>query len=180
MASRTIVAGLFIFVMTLNAHAENALGYRAISAEEAALFPPGHGSLGVIVERARQISDSGMIFDLIRIKQIRQSSPAQRAGLHVGDAVDGRVFQSLAIFGAYIAALSPGSRAAVDYIPADCGPDNARRVTVALGQGSQPRSRTGEKVAIGDGAAALLGCYEMGCFAPRPAAQPAQAPNSGR
>ena len=103
-------------------------------------------------------------------------------------AVDGRVFPSIAVFGAYIAALAPGSQATVDYMPAGEGPPNAQRVTVALGAAGSSSSGTpvpgltpGQKVAIGVGAAALLGCYEMGCFSPRrttgqPPARPSPLP----
>jgi hypothetical protein len=167
------------------AFAENAMGYHLVSAEEAMKLPSNHGSLGMSIQRSRQITDSGMTFDIIRIDQVRSRSPAAMAGLHVDDqiiAVDGRVFPSLAIFGTYISALAPGSRAIVDYVPAGEGPSNAQRVKVLVGADT-PSARsagssasgltTGQKVAIGVGAAALLGCYEMGCFSPRSGGQPA-------
>ena len=65
---------------------------------------------------------------------------------------------------------------AVDYIPAGGGPQNAQRVGITVGSGGRAapaqqdnptRSTglsTGTKLAIGAGAAALFGCYELGCF----------------
>jgi C-terminal processing protease CtpA/Prc len=196
MASRILtmlLVGSLPFTGLPSALAENAMGYRLLSPEEAARLPSNHGSLGMNVERSRQITDSGMTFDIIRISQIRPRSPAARAGFHPDDqiiAVDGRVFPSIAVFGAYIAALAPGSQATVDYVPAGEGPSNAQRVTVALGAAASSSNAaatpatsltTGQKVAIGVGAAALLGCYEMGCFSPRrttgqPPARPSPLP----
>jgi hypothetical protein len=170
-----LVAGLILG--RVPARAENAMGYRLLSAEEAMKLPSHHGSLGMSIARSRQITDGGMTFDIIRIEQIRAGSAAARAGLHVDDqiiAVDDRVFPSPAIFGKYIDALTPGSRARVDYVPTGGGPANAQRVTVQVGAGTPSVSSagsptsdltTGQKVAIGVGAAALLGCYEMGSSA---------------
>jgi S1-C subfamily serine protease len=101
------------------AHAENAMGYQLLSAQETNALPHNHGSLGMDVERSQAIIDGGMTFDIIRIKQVRQGSTGARAGFVAGDqiiAVDGRVFPTLVSFAAYIGALPPGTQAAVDYI----------------------------------------------------------------
>jgi predicted metalloprotease with PDZ domain len=119
---------------------------------------------------------------LIRVKQVRSGSPGEQAGFHPGDeiiAVNGEVFSSLAVFAAYVGSVQPGSQINVDYIPAGGGPQQAQRIAVTVGmagQTAQPtvqadqsnQSRqglsTGTKVAIGVGAVALFGCYELGCF----------------
>ena len=171
------------------AHADNAMGYRLLSPQEAAALPHNHGSLGLDIERSQVITDAGMTFDIIRVKQVRPGSPGAQAGLQAGDqiiAVDGRVFPSLASFAAYVGSLSPGSQASVDYIPAGGGPAQAQRMPIAIGtparqtpQQTAPQPSaglsTGTKVAIGVGAAALLGCYEMGCFSHRTPSQPSTA-----
>jgi S1-C subfamily serine protease len=142
----TVLLAVFLPVTTgLSARAENALGYRLLSVEEAARLPSNHGSLGMSVERSRQIQDSGMTFEILRIRQIRPNSPAAKAGFRPDDqiiAVDGRVFTNLAVFGSYIGALAPGSQATIDYMPAGEGPSKAQRVTVALAA-STPTSSGG-------------------------------------
>ena len=167
--------------------AENKMGYQMLSQQVAARLSPAGGSLGVDVERSQQITDDGMTFDIIRVKAVRRGSPAAQAGLKAGDqviAVDGRVFESLRTFAAYVGSIEPGMKVAVDYIPANGGPAQAQRVAVTVGAAngraqaqSSPGMSTGTKIAIGVGAAALLGCYEIGCFSHRPAAQPNPAAN---
>ena len=171
-----------------SARADNPMGYRLLSQDEASGLPHNHGGLGLSVQRAQILTDAGMTFDLIGVSQVRAGSPGGKAGFKPGDeiiAVDGRVFASLASFAAYIGSLSPGTQAAVDYIPAGGGPAQAQRVGVTIaplpGQTASPAPgglSTGAKVAIGVGAAALIGCYEAGCFSHRkantsPMAQPA-------
>jgi hypothetical protein len=163
------------------AYAENQMGYRLLSVQEASQLPHHHGALGVDVERAQQITDEGLSFDLIRVKQVRRDSSGARAGFHKGDqiiAVDGRVFPSIAAFAAYIGSLPPGSRVSVDYIPAGGGPEDAERVPVVIGDAGKPSQDPARKphedeassggmstrTKIGIAAAALLGCYAMGCF----------------
>lgn len=178
--------------LPLPAHADNQMGYRLLSPQEAAQLPRNHGSLGLNIERAERINDGGMSFDLIRVTQVRRGSPGARAGFSRGDeiiAVDGRVFPSLATFAAYVGATPPGSQLTVDYIPAGGGPQQAQRVAVAIGAGQAAMSNrpmeapapsgmsTGTKVAIGAGAVALLGCYEMGCFSRRSGTP---TPNTGQ
>jgi membrane-associated protease RseP (regulator of RpoE activity) len=199
----TLAAALLLAAGTspIPARADNAMGYQLLTAQEAAGLPHNHGALGMDVERSQQITDSGMTFDIIRVKQVRSGSPGARAGFRPGDqiiAVDGRVFPSIAAFAAYVGSLSPGSQATVDYIPAGGGPAQAQRVPVTVGapgRSTQPPAgsstastglSTGTKLAIGAGAAALLGCYELGCFShrgargeapaasPQPSGQPAQ------
>jgi membrane-associated protease RseP (regulator of RpoE activity) len=134
------------------------------------------------IEAAQRITDGGMTFDLIRVRQVRSGSPGEQAGFHAGDeiiAVNGDVFSSLATFAAYIGSVQPGSQINVDYIPAGGGPQQAQRIAVTVGtagQVAQPAPQaelsgqphtglsTGSKVAIGVGAVALFGCYELGCF----------------
>jgi S1-C subfamily serine protease len=116
--------------------AENAMGYRLLSAQEATALPHNHGSLGMDVERSQEITDGGMTFDIIRIKQVLRGSPGAQAGFRAGDqviAVDGRVFPTLVSFAGYIGALSPGTQAIVDYIPVGGGPAQAQRVPVTVG-----------------------------------------------
>jgi S1-C subfamily serine protease len=165
-------------------YADNAMGYSLLTPDEAAGLPKNHGALGLDIERSQVITDSGMTFDLIRVKQARRGSAGAQAGLKAGDqiiAIDGRVFPSLATFAAYVGSLAPGRRASVDYIPAGGGPGQAQRIVVAIGTPAQQAAAppqapsglsTGTKVAIGVGAAALLGCYEMGCFSHHAPAQP--------
>jgi hypothetical protein len=181
---------LLASVAPMSARADNAMHYQLLSEQEAAGLPRNHGALGMDVERSQQISDAGMIFDIIRVKQVRRSSPGAQAGFRPGDeiiAIDGHVFPSLAAFAAYVGSMLPGSQVLVDYIPAGGGPAQAQRVPVTIGGAGQPASAaaaggatsstglsTGAKVAIGVGAAALLGCYELGCFSHRGTARGVQ------
>jgi hypothetical protein len=159
------------------ATAENAVGYRLLSVDEAARLPRRGGTLGLEVERSEQISDSGMTFDLMRVKTVRPKSPAYQARFKVGDqviAVDGQVFPTIAAFASYVGAVAPGSRIDVDYIPAGGDPAAAQRVKVMIGQPGSTGMSTGEKVAIGAAAAALL-CYKLDCFSHRGSPQPPTA-----
>jgi len=189
MVSRTVTAIVTASMLTLQwtpklAYAENQMGYRLLSAQEASRLPPNHGALGVDVERATQITDDGMTFDIIRVKQVRSGSAGAQAGFRRGDqiiAVDGRVFPSIATFAAYVGSNSPGSRVSIDYIPAGGGPEKAERVAVIIGgtgkaaqglpqtpQSEEPASGgMSTRTKIGIGAAALLGCYALGCFSSR-------------
>ena len=171
------------------ASAENQMGYQLLSPQAAAGLPRNRGSLGMDIERAQQITDDGLTFDIIRVKSVRRGSPGAQAGFGSGDqivAVNGRVFPSLAVFAAYIGSMQPGMTASVDYIPANGGPAQAQRVAVtvgAAGGGTPPLAQapasgglsTGTKVAIGAGAAALFGCYELGCFSHGRPSQPGAA-----
>jgi hypothetical protein len=56
-----------------------------LSVQEAARLPRHRGARGMDVERAQQITDDGMTFDLIRVKQVRRGSPGDRAGFRKGD-----------------------------------------------------------------------------------------------
>ena len=167
------------------ASAENKMGYQLLSPQAAASLPRNGGSLGVDIERAQQITDDGMTFDIIRVKSVRHGSPGAQAGFSAGDqiiAVDGRVFSDLKTFAAYVGSVQPGTAVNVDYIPANGGPAQAQRVAVTVGTRSGTTApstgmSTGTKVAIGVGAAALLGCYELGCFSHR---RPAPATAGGR
>jgi S1-C subfamily serine protease len=177
--NRALAFGLTTLVVssaaTLPARAENAMGYRMLSEQEAATLPHNHGALGLDVSRAQQIVDAEVTFDIMAVTSVRAGSPAGKAGLQRGDqiiAVNSRVFPSLKAFAAYVNSMEEGSVASVDYMPAGSGPARAQRVAVTVGDAAQrPSSRsvegglsTGTKLAIGAGAVALFGCYELGCF----------------
>jgi len=162
-----------------SAQAQNQMGYQLRSAQQATALPRRGGALGMDVGPAQQINEGGMIFELLRVNGVHRGSPGAQAGFNVGDqiiAVDGRVFPSVAAFASYIGSVQPGRQIGIDYMPAGGGPQQAQRVGVTVGAGGravaaqgddQARSgglSTGSKVAIGVGAAALFGCYELGCF----------------
>ena len=137
---RCLAVSLLIGSLCLPAHADNQMGYRLLSQEDAQDLPHNHGALGMDIEAAQRITDGGMTFDLIRIKQVRSGSPGQQAGFHPGDeiiAVDGEVFSSLTVFAAYIGSVQPGSQINVDYIPAGGGPQQAQRIGVTVGMAGQ-------------------------------------------
>ncbi len=159
------------------------MGYQLFGTEQAAQLPRGGGVFGMDVSRGQVIVDSGMRFELLKVEGVRRGSPAAQAGLATGDqviAVDGRVFPSVAAFAGYVGSLPPGRTISVDYLPRGEGPQNAQRVGVTLvspAGGALPSQRaaepaehgpsTGQKLAIGAGAVALFGCYELGCFSQR-------------
>ncbi len=171
------LAGLLLagqLVYSDRARADNPMGYRLLSAREAAGMPRGGGSLGLAIQEGPQINDDGMSFNILRIRGVRSGSPGQHAGLAAGDqiiAVNGRVFDNLGAFVGYVGAMRPGDAVNIDYIPVNGGPAQAQRVRVtvasATGASVHEGMSTREKVAIGVGAAALLGCYELGCFSHR-------------
>jgi len=122
MVSRTVTAIVAASMLSMQwtsrlAYAENQMGYRLLSVQEASRLPRHHGALGMDVERAQQITDEGLTFDLMRVKQVRRDSPGARAGFRTGDqiiALDGRVFPTIAVFAAYIGSMPPGSQVSVD------------------------------------------------------------------
>jgi membrane-associated protease RseP (regulator of RpoE activity) len=165
----------------LPAYADNQMGYRLLSPQQATALPHNHGSLGLNVERVQQMTSGGMTFDIIGITQVRRASAGAQAGFRPGDeiiAIDGQVFPSLATFAAYVGSIPPGRQITVDYMPAGTGPQKAQRAAVVVGSTTQASQAspsdgqsdslppagmsTGTKVAV-----ALLGCYEMGCFSHR-------------
>ena len=183
-----VTGGLMLGGLAGPARADNPMGYRLLSAQDAAGLPHNQGALGLDVERAQRITDSGsgMTFELMRVKRVRPGSAGAQAGLRVGDqiiAVDGQVFPTIAAFAAYIGSVAPGTQAMVDYIPGGGGPGQAQRIGVVVGAAGRPSSSapapaspdkttsagmsTGTKVAIGAAAAALFGCYKLGCFSHR-------------
>jgi membrane-associated protease RseP (regulator of RpoE activity) len=184
---RAALAAAFLLVApcaSTPVRADNPMGYRLLSEKEAARLPRHGGSLGMDVDRAQRVTDSDLTFDLMRVEQVRRDSPAARAGFEAGDeiiAVDGQVFATIAAFAASVGSTAPGSRIEIDYIPAGGGPQQAQRVMVTAGrrgqtapaqQGEAPAKAglsTGQKLAIGTGAAAVIGCYWMGCFSHGPA-----------
>ena len=110
---RVALAAAFLSVVQcLPARADNPMGYRLLSAQEAASLPRNHGALRLEVDRGQQITDRGMTFDIIRVKRVKPGSTGGQAGLRPGDqiiALDGRVFPTLVAFGAISA---PPRRAA--------------------------------------------------------------------
>ena len=107
------------------AHAENPMGYRVLSVEQAARLPNKSGALGLDIAPAQQISDSGMTFALMQVKRVQAGSTGAQAGLQRGDqiiAVNGRVFPSGTAFAAYVRSIAPGRRINIDYIPVGGGP----------------------------------------------------------
>lgn len=185
-------------LLTGTARADNQMGYRLLTAQEAAGLPRNHGALGMDIAAAQRVTDAGMTFDLIRITQVRRGSAGAAAGFHPGDeiiAVDGRVFASIAAFAGYVGSIPPGRQVSVDTIPAGGGPAQAERVTVVVGgsgggsmpaqpapergaqnaqppggqaSGGQPTGGMSTRTKIGIAAVALFGCYELGCFSHRP------------
>jgi len=197
MVNRTaaaLVAATFLSLQCLAspALAENQMGYQLLSAEQATGLPRNGGALGMDIGQAQQITDGGMTFDLLRVNGVRQGSSGAQAGFKIGDqiiAADGRVFASVAAFAAYVGSMPPGRQIAVDYMPVNGGPQQAQRVAVTVGAGGRAVAAqadepartgmsTGSKLAIGAGAAALFGCYKLGCFN-RSAAQPGNAVAGG-
>ena len=160
--------------------ADNQMGYQTLTVDQANALPKGGGKLGLNVGRAQQINSGGMTFELLRVNGVTSGSPGAKAGFRVGDqiiAVDGKVFTNVAAFAGYVGSKRPDDRISVDYMPPNGGPKDAQRVDVTLaGSGTaatkpnEPQSSglsTGTKLAIGVGAAALFGCYKLGCFSHR-------------
>jgi hypothetical protein len=168
---------LFTPVGWSSARAENPMGYKLLTVEQAGDLPRRNGTLGMDVALAHRITDSGMTFSLLQVKSVRSRSPAAKAGFKPGDqiiAVNGLVFPTVRSFASYVASRQPGSEAMVDYIPARATPADAQRIQVVLDGPSGPVRPDGSaqssggmsttaKVAIGAGAAAIL-CYKLGCF----------------
>ena len=165
------------------ARAANPMAYQLITDRQAADLPRGHGALGLVVNVSSMISDSGLNFALLRVDQVKPGSAGAAAGIQVGDqiiAVDGHVFPDIKAFAEYAGALRPGTATLVDYIPKGGEAKDAQRLSVTVGKpggGSQPTldahqgMSTGTKVAIGLGAAALLGYYELHKNSGQPAQQ---------
>ncbi len=181
-AAAAVAACLALPWSAAPARADNPMGYRLVSQEDAASLPHNGGALGMDIERAQHITDDALAFDIIRVKDVRRGSPGAQAGFKPGDqiiAVDGRVFASLVAFGGYVGSLPPGTQIKVDLIPDGGGPKQAQRLVAtvgAAGHAAPAGLSTGTKVAIGIGAAALFGCYELGCFSHRTAGQAAPYP----
>ena len=182
MANRVISTAMATAFLVLHAFptpasADNAMGYQLLTADQAKTLPRGGGKLGLNVGRAQQISSGGLTFELLRVNGVTSGSPGARAGFTTGDqiiAVDGKVFPSVATFAAYVGSKQPSDHVAIDYMGPQGGPKDAQRVDVTLSNLGQPAAQpadakagglsTGTKIAIGVGAAALFGCYKLGCF----------------
>ena len=177
-ATRAAVLLTAILSLSGRASADNQMGYRLQTAEQSEGLQRAGGSLGMKVGPEKEITSGGMTFELLKIENVGASSPAEQAGLKIGDqiiAVDKRVFPSIATFAAYVGSVAPGRQIEIDYMPEGGGPKQAQRVGVTVGEAGRaapphrdvPRASglsTGDKVAIGLGAAAVIGCYEAGCF----------------
>jgi hypothetical protein len=176
MTAVAVASMLLVNLTPVAAYAENPMGYRLLPTYEAAQLPNNHGTLGLDVAPARQITDSGMTFALMQVQQVKRGSAAARAGFQRGDqiiAVNGRVFPTATAFAAYLRSIRPGTRINIDCMAAGAGPSNAERVALVVGQpgssggqyaqtAEQP-SGMSTRTKIGLGAAALLGCYYFGC-----------------
>jgi membrane-associated protease RseP (regulator of RpoE activity) len=173
------------------ARADNAMGYRLFSEQEAASLPRSSGALGLTVSRTKQITDAALTFDVMEVTAVRPGSAGGQAGFRQGDqiiAVNGLVFPSLKAFAAYVGSMQPGSVATIDYMPSGGGPAQAQRIAVTVGGARQTVQRPdedrqgglslGTKLSIGAGAVALFGCYELGCFSHHQGPQTGQAPSS--
>ena len=176
-----VAASVFALALASSpARADNPLGYRLMSADQAATLPRNHGTLGLEVEHGPQIASGGMQFILIRVTGVKRGMAGAAAGLHAGDqivAVNGLVFPSVAAFAEYAGAIQPGAQATIDYLPPNAGPGQAQRATVIMGgPGAPARGGLSTGAKIGIGVAALFGCYELGCFGHRNANQQT-APN---
>ena len=162
------------------ASADNKMGYRLETAADAASLTKAGGSLGMKVGPQDDIASEGLSFQVLKVEGVAADSAAAQAGLKVGDqiiAVNGRVFPNTRTFAEYVGSIKPGQEIEIDFMPQGAGPKDAKRVGVTVGEGGKAKSpapdapksagglSTGEKVAIGLGAAAILGCYEYGCIA---------------
>ena len=162
-----------------NKTAENKMGYRLETAGQASELTRAGGSLGMKIGPKDDITSEGLTFQVLKVEGVVEDSPAAQAGLKIGDqiiAVDGRVFPDTKTFAEYVGSIKPGQQIELDYMPEGGGPKQAQRVGVTIGEGGHatspqadaPKSSgglsTGQRVAIGVGAAAIFGCYEFDCF----------------
>ena len=184
MAQRAIVlclaASMFSAQALTPALADNQMGYRLVTAEQAAGLPHSNGLLGIQAGAGQQINSKDLNFELLKVQGVRPGSPGAKAGFKSGDqliAVDGRVFANTQAFAKFVGSIAPGRHVTIDYMPAGAGPKAAKRVDVQLAArdgstvpaepGKEPEKAgmsRGKKIAIGAAAIALFGCYEMGCF----------------
>ena len=176
-----MVAAILVGSQALSAlaMADNKMGYKLETAEQASALTRGGGSLGMKVGPQDDIASEGLSFQVLKVEGVVADSPASQAGLKVGDqiiAVNGHVFPNTKTFAEYVGSMHPGEQVDVDYMPQGGGPKDAKRVGVTIGEGghaNKPKQEaqksagglsTGDKVAIGVGAAAIFGCYEFDCF----------------
>ena len=120
------------------AHAENAMNYRFLSAQDADALPKAGGTLGLNVGPGEAITSGGMTFRLLRINSVKSGAAGAQAGFRSGDqivSVDGRVFPGVPAFADYVGSVAPGRQIAVDFLPAGGGPKDAQRVTAAMRPG---------------------------------------------
>ena len=176
-----ILAAVLLGSQSLSAaaSADNKMGYHLETADQASSLTKAGGSLGMKVGPKDDITSEGLTFQVLKVEGVVADSPAAQAGLKAGDqiiAVDRHVFSNTKTFAEYVGSIEPGKQIDVDYMPEGGGPKQAQRVGVTVGKGGHmavpkpdaPKTAaglsTGEKVAIGLGAAAVFGCYEYDCF----------------
>ena len=176
-----IVAAILVGSQSLAAvaSADNKMGYTLETPEQASQLHRAGGSLGMKVGPEDNINSEGLSFQLLKVEGVVDDSPAKQAGLAVGDqviAVNGHVFPNTKTFAEYVGSIAPGEQVDIDYMPKGGGPKDAKRVGVTVGEGghaTKPKQEaqksagglsTGEKVAIGLGAAAVIGCLEWNCY----------------
>ena len=159
--------------------ADNKMGYQLETPEQAAQLVKSGGSLGMKVGPQEQINSEGLTFQILKVEGINNNSPAEQAGLKIGDqiiAVNSHVFPNTKTFAEYVGSAKPGQQIEIDYMPAGGGPKQAQRVGVTVGESGHAAAphkepstvggglSTGDKIAIGLGAAAVIGCYEYNCY----------------
>ncbi len=137
-----VVTSMIGLPLGLNpALADNPMGYKLLSADQASGLPRMGGALGMSVGPDKQITDDGMTFEVLRVNGVGQNSAGGQAGFRTGDeiiSVDGHVFPSVAAFAGYVGSIQPGRQISVDYIPAGGGPQQAQRIDVTLGEAGRP------------------------------------------
>lgn len=177
------MAAALLMSVAAPAYADNQMGYRMLPSDQAAQLPRGGGSIGINVQSTQRITEQGLDFSVLTVTAINPGSPAAAGGLAHGDmiiAVNGIVFPGIREFAQYVGSLTPGSTMVVDFIPRGTAPDNAQRVTLRVGVPGQrqprqeaaategePATGMSTRMKLGLGAAALFGCYELGCFSHR-------------
>lgn len=165
--------------LSVAASADNKMGYQLETAEQSSALTKAGGSLGMKIGPEDTITSQGLTFQVLKIEGLVEGSPAAQAGLKIGDqiiAVNAHVFPDTRTFAEYVGSIAPGRQIDIDYMPKGGGPKEAQRVGVTVGEGghaSKPQAdapksaaglSTGDKVAIGLGAAAIFGCYEFDCY----------------
>ena len=93
------------------ASADNKMGYQLETPQQAGGLTRAGGSLGMRVGPEQEITSEGLSFELLKVEDVGQRSPAAQAGLSAGDriiAVNGHVFPDTSTFAAFVGAVPPG------------------------------------------------------------------------